>query len=96
MDDEVSKKILLKTTCCNERSWRMNKIQLTMRKIAILLLSHFLPLKYIFYACPISDCVGSIFTLAMYLLILKKRLAVIIKGIIVNVNKIQFFQYVVN
>ena len=43
--------------------------------IAILLLPHFLPLEYIFYACPISDCVGSIFTLVMYLLILKKRLA---------------------
>lgn len=43
--------------------------------IAILLLPHFIPLEYIFYACPISDCVGSIFTLAMYVLILKKRLA---------------------
>ena len=43
--------------------------------IAILLLPRFLPLEYIFYACPISDCVGSMFTLAMYFLILKKRLA---------------------
>ena len=45
--------------------------------IAVLVLPRFLPLEYIFYACPISDCVGSIFTLAMYFLILKKRLAVV-------------------
>ena len=42
---------------------------------AILLLPRFLPLEYIFYACPFSDCAGSIFTLAMYFLVLKKRLA---------------------
>ena len=45
--------------------------------IAILLLPRFLPLEYIFYACPISDGVGSMFTLAMYFLILKKRLAMV-------------------
>ena len=45
--------------------------------IAVLVLPRFLPLEYIFYACPISDCVGFIFTLAMYFLILKKRLAVV-------------------
>ena len=45
--------------------------------IAILLLPHFLPLEYIFYACPISDCVGSIFTLVMYFLVLKKRIVAI-------------------
>ena len=43
--------------------------------IAVLLLPHLLPLEYIFYACPLSDCIGALFTLAMYLLILKKRLA---------------------
>ena len=43
--------------------------------IAILLLPRLLPLEYIFYACPLSDCIGAIFTLIMYLLVLKKRLA---------------------
>ena len=43
--------------------------------IAVLLLPRFLPLEYIFYACPLSDCVGALFTLTMYLLVLKKRLA---------------------
>ena len=47
--------------------------------IATLLLPKFLPLEYIFYACPISDCVGSIFTLAIYFFVLKKRLAIIMK-----------------
>lgn len=46
--------------------------------IAILLLPRFFPLEYIFYACPLSDCIGAIFTLIMYLLVLKKRLAVVI------------------
>ena len=43
--------------------------------IAILLMPRFLPLEYIFYACPISDCIGSMFTVAMYFLVLKKRLS---------------------
>ena len=43
--------------------------------IAVLLLPHLLPLEYIFYACPLSDCIGALFTLVMYLLVLKKRLA---------------------
>ena len=43
--------------------------------IAILLLPRLLPLEYIFYACPLSECIGAIFTLIMYLLVLKKRLA---------------------
>lgn len=43
--------------------------------IAILLLPRLLPLEYIFYACPLSDCIGAIFTLIMYLLVLKKQLA---------------------
>ncbi len=47
--------------------------------IATLLLPKFLPLEYIFYACPMSDCVGSIFTLAIYFFVLKKRLAIVMK-----------------
>ena len=43
--------------------------------IAVLLLPRFLPLEYIFYASPISDCMGAIFTLIMYFCILKKRLS---------------------
>ncbi len=43
--------------------------------IAVLLLPHILPLEDIFYACPLSDCIGGSFTLVMYLLVLKKRLA---------------------
>lgn len=43
--------------------------------IAILTLPCLFPLEYIFYACPLSDCIGAIFTLIMYLLVLKKRLA---------------------
>lgn len=43
--------------------------------LLVLLLPRFLPLEYIFYACPLSDCVGATFTLLMYLLVLKKRLA---------------------
>lgn len=46
--------------------------------IAVLLLPRFLPLEYIFYACPISDCIGAGFTLIMYLLVLKKQLAAIV------------------
>ena len=34
--------------------------------IAILLLPRLLPLEYIFYACPLSDCIGAIFTLILY------------------------------
>ena len=43
--------------------------------IAVLTLPCLFPLEYIFYACPLSDCIGAIFTLIMYLLVLKKRLA---------------------
>ena len=45
--------------------------------IAVLLLPRFFPLEYIFYACPLSDCIGAIFTLIMYFLVLKKRIAVV-------------------
>jgi len=40
----------------------------------VLLLPHILPLEYIFYACPLSDCIGATFTFIMYLLVLKKSL----------------------
>lgn len=43
--------------------------------LAILILPRLLPLEYIFYACPLSDCIGAIFTMIMYFLVLKKRLA---------------------
>ena len=43
--------------------------------IAVLLLPHILPLEDIFYASPLADCIGSAFTVVMYLLVLKKRLA---------------------
>ena len=42
--------------------------------ILVLLLPHILPLEDIFYACPLSDCIGASFTLIMYLFVLKKRL----------------------
>ena len=47
----------------------------TLYILAVLFLPRFLPLEDIFYACPLSDCIGASFTLAMYLLVLKKRLS---------------------
>ena len=43
--------------------------------LAVLVLPRILPLEYVFYACPLSDCIGATFTLTMYLLVLKKQLA---------------------
>lgn len=42
--------------------------------LAVLLIPHFLPLDTIFYACPLSDCIGATFTVILYLLVLKKQL----------------------
>ena len=42
--------------------------------LTILLLPRFLPLDNVFYACPLSDCIGATFTLIFYLLVLKQRL----------------------
>lgn len=42
--------------------------------LAVLLIPRFLPLDAIFYACPLSDCIGATFTLILYLLVLKKQL----------------------
>ena len=42
--------------------------------LAVLLIPRFLPLDNVFYACPLSDCIGATFTLIFYLLVLKMGL----------------------
>lgn len=42
--------------------------------LAVLMLPRLLPLEDIFYACPLSDCLGALFTIVVYALFLRKRL----------------------